>query len=261
MADFERVVDGLGLAEGPCVDVEGALWFSGALSGGVHRRTPDGRVTTFDPARRGVGGVVAHRDGGVVVTGADVRHIRPGREDRVLLGRRPGITGYNDLCTDADGAVLAGALRYRPMAGEEPEPGQVWRITGEEDAEPLATVGPWPNGMAVRDDGALLLADYALARVDLVREGAPSPWATAPDGASCDGLALAADGAVWVALGQGGGIGRFDAGGALTEVLEVPAEFVSSLCFAGDDLIVTTGEAVLRTAAPAAGAPLTPARI
>src|SRR3954454_16848695 len=118
MADFERVVDGLGLAEGPCVDVEGALWFSGALSGGVHRRTPDGHVTTFDPGRRGVGGVVAHRDGGVVVTGAavappaggwvapgaGVRHIRPGREDRVLLGRRPGITGFNDLCTDAGGA-------------------------------------------------------------------------------------------------------------------------------------------------------------
>jgi sugar lactone lactonase YvrE len=261
MAEFERLVDGLGLAEGPCIDVEGALWFAGALSGGVHRRTPDGDVTTFDPGRRAIGGIVAHRAGGVVVAGADVRHVRPGREDRVLLGRRPGITGFNDLCTDADGAVLAGALRYRPMAGEEPEPGQVWRITDEEEAEPLATVGPWPNGMAVRDDGALLLADFALARVDLVRDGTPSPWAAAPDGSSCDGLALAADGAAWVALGQGAGIARFDAVGTLTEVLEVPAEFVSSLCFAGDDLIVTTGEAVLRTAAPAAGAPLTPATI
>jgi gluconolactonase len=259
VAEFQRLVDGLGLAEGPCVDVEGALWFSGVLSGGVHRRTPDGHVTTFDPGRRGVGGIVAHRDGGVVVTGADVRHVRPGREDRVLLGRRPGVTGFNDLCTDADGAVLVGVLRYRPMAGEDAVPGDVWRITAEEEAEPVATVGPWPNGMQVRDDGALLLADFALARVDLVRDGESSPWAGAPEGASCDGLALAADGAAWVALGQGGGIARFDAGGALTEVLEVPAEFVSSVCFAGDDLIVTTGDAVLRTPAPSPGAPLTPA--
>src|SRR4051812_33299598 len=103
MADFERLANGLGLAEGPCVDVDGALWFSGVLSGGVHRRTPDGKLTTFDPGRRGVGGAVPHRDGGVVVTGADVRHIRPGREDRVLLGRRPGLTGFNDLCADAEG--------------------------------------------------------------------------------------------------------------------------------------------------------------
>jgi sugar lactone lactonase YvrE len=260
MADFERLVDGLGLAEGPCLDRDGALWFSAALSGGVHRRAADGRLTTFDPLRRGVGGVVPHRDGGVVVTGADVRHVRPGAEDRVLVGRRPGVTGFNDLCTDADGSVLVGALRYRPMAGEDPVPGEVWRITGEDEAEPVATVGPWPNGMAVRDDGALLLADFAMARVDLVREGAPSPWAVAPRG-SCDGLAVAADGAVWVALGQGAGIARFDADGAPGEILDVPAEFVSSLCFAGEDLIVTTGDAVLRTAAPATGAPIVAATV
>ena len=254
MADFERLAGGLGLAEGPCVDRDGGLWFCAVLSGGVHRLEPGGHVTTFDPGRRGVGGIVAHRDGGVVVSGADVRHIRPGREDRVLLGRRPGLTGFNDLCADADGTVLAGALRYRPMAGEEPVPGEVWRITGEEDAEPVATVGPWPNGIAVRDDGALLLSDFALERVDLVRDGAVTPWATAPRG-SCDGLALAADGGVWVALGHGAGIAHFDADGTLADVLDVPAEFVSSLCFDRDDLIVTTGDAVLRTAAPAPGAP------
>jgi gluconolactonase len=255
VADFERLADGLGLAEGPCVDVAGAVWFTAVLSGGVHRLETGGHVTTFDPGRRGSGGLVAHRDGGVVVTGADVRHIRPGEEDRVLLGRRPGITGYNDLCADRDGSLLVGALRYRAMAGEEAVPGELWRITGEDDAEPVATVGPWPNGVAVRDDGAILLADFALARVDLVRDGEPAPFAVAPRG-SCDGLALAADGALWVALGHGGGIARFAPDGSLAEVVDVPAEFVSSLCFAGDDLVVTTGDAVLRTPAPGAGAPL-----
>ena len=55
------------------------------------------------------------------------------------------------------------------------------------------------------------------------------------------------------ALGPGGAVARFDADGALDELLEVKADFVSSVCFAGTDLIVTTATDVRRAAIGVAG--------
>jgi sugar lactone lactonase YvrE len=39
-----------------------------------------------------------------------------------------------------------------------------------------------------------------------------------------------------VAMGEGGGIARFEPDGALREVVDVPASFVTSLCFGGEDM-------------------------
>ena len=48
-----------------------------------------------------------------------------------------GATGLNDLTSDGAGGVLVGALRYRPMAGEAPVPGEVWHVpAGGEPASP-----------------------------------------------------------------------------------------------------------------------------
>ena len=71
-----------------------------------------------------------------------------------------------------------------------------------------------------------------------------------------------------MALGQGGGIARFDADGSLREVLDVPAGFVTSLCFGGADsrdLFITTADnsedasrrgTLLRSRADVPGVPL-----
>ena len=81
-------------------------------------------------------------------------------------------------------------------------------------------------------------------------------------------MAVDENGALWVALGRSGAVGRFRPDGTLEEELSVPASFVSSLCFGGSDrrdLFVTTlGNAevpeesggLFVTRAPVAGAPL-----
>src|SRR4029453_4962427 len=60
-----------------------------------------------------------------------------------------------------------------------------------------------------------------------------------------DGVALDAEGALWVAGGPSGSLVRVLAAGAGGAVVGVPARFVSSLCFAGpalDEVFITTAD-------------------
>jgi gluconolactonase len=69
---------------------------------------------------------------------------------------------------------------------------------------------------------------------------------------------------VWVATGEAGAIARFGPDGSLDRTLDVPADFVSSVCFGGDDLrdvYVTTIGALFRGRCDVPGLPLTPAGV
>src|SRR3989449_7423566 len=125
---METLAFGYGLVEAPRVDGAGNLYFSDAIDGGVYRRAPDGAMSIVVPKRRGVGGLVLHADGGVVVSGRDVSHVREG-ETRVLLTVE-GVLGFNDLTTDAAGHVFVGSLRSPALQSENRVPGELWRIEG-----------------------------------------------------------------------------------------------------------------------------------
>ena len=263
---MEEIVSGRGLLEGPTVDGAGGVYFSDVIQGGVYRWSSDG-VAQVVPKRRGVGGIVLHADGGVIVTGRDVLYVRDG-ESRTLLALE-GVTGFNDLATASDGSVYVGALRFHPFKGEPPVPGEIWRIAPDGQAAPVAGGVLWANGIGFSPDGRTAYgSDYARSCVlawDVGDDGGlaePRTFAELP-AASADGLAVDEEGGVWVAPGAAGNVVRFTPGGALDRTLEVPASFVSSLCFGGEDmrdLYVTTGDGkLLRGRAEVAGLPLTPA--
>ena len=117
-----------GLLEGPTVDGAGGVFFSDVLQGGVYRWSPAG-VEEVVAKRRGIGGIVLHEDGGLIVTGRDVTHVRDG-DTRVLLDV-DGVTGFNDLGTAPDGSIYVGSLRFMPFKGEQPVPGEIWRIPAD----------------------------------------------------------------------------------------------------------------------------------
>jgi gluconolactonase len=238
------------------------------LGGGVRRLPPDGgEPEVVVPGRRGVGGLVLHADGGAVVGGRDLVHVREG-ESRTVLAVE-GISGFNDLTTDADGRIVVGGLRFYPFRGEAPVPSAVWRAGLDGRSEVLFDGGIlWPNGMGYSPDGSILYAcDYAAACVLAWDGSRVRTLAEAPRG-ECDGLAVDVEGGVWVALGNGGAIARFSPEGEVTELLDVPAAFVASLCLHEDDLWVTavrdesgSGGVVMRGPAPARGLPVARARV
>src|SRR6185503_9653036 len=265
---MEELASGYSLLEGPTVDGEGGVYFSDVLNGGVYRWSPGG-VEQVVPKRRGVGGIVLHADGGLIVTGRDVSHVREGAS-RVLL-QLDGVTGFNDLATAADGSVYVGALRFHPFRGDPPAPGDIWRLRAERDPVPVAGGVLWANGIGFSPDARVAYgSDYARKCVlawDIGDDGAlsaPRTFAEMPAG-SADGLAVDEDGGVWVATGEAAKLARFAPDGSLESELGVPASFVSSLCFGGDDmrdLYITTGDGkLLRGRSDVAGLALTPARV
>ncbi len=235
-----------GLLEAPRPGPDGSILYSDVLGGGVYSVpvAGDREPETVLPKRRGIGGMVPHRQGGLVVTGRSVLHVN-GELQRELLSL-DGVAGFNDVTTDSSGRVLAGALRFQPFAGEDPVPTEVWRIASPGVAEVAAEGIDWPNGIAASPgDGALYVSDTANDVIRVFVDGRTDGdvFASVSSG-TVDGLALDEDGGVWVALGDGG-IARFDADGNLDGFADVPSAFVSSLCFGGPDrrdVFITTAD-------------------
>jgi gluconolactonase len=301
---MERIASGYQLAEAPLATDDGGVIFSDILGGGVRRWWPGtDEITIVVPRRRGVGGIVRHADGGLVVSGRDVSHIGidlsappsaaaaaegggggggEARADRpatrTLFGAE-GIAGINDLTVDPDGHVIVGLLHFRPFAGQSPVPGEYVRLESDGTTTLVMDGILWANGCAFSPDGGTFYGcDYhrglvlACERRD---DGTYTPSriaAVSPSG-QADGMAVDETGALWVALGSKGTIGRFRPDGQLDSELEVPARFVSSLCFGGRDgrdLFVTTPDTtedprlegcVFHTRVDVAGLPLLPAVI
>jgi gluconolactonase len=229
----------------------------------------DGSLRALLAKRRGIGGALAHADGGWVVSGRSVVHLLPAGEQRELLAE-DGACGYNDLGATAEGCLLAGVLRYRPLQGEEQRPGQLLELQRDGARRVLSEEVIWPNGIGCSSDGATVyISDYARAAVLAVASdgGRTSEFCSAPQG-STDGLALDCEGGVWVALGEAGAVARFHGDGSLHEIVALPARFVSSLCFGGADMcdmLITTadnlrhpelGGTLLRARSEVAGQPV-----
>jgi gluconolactonase len=276
---LETLAHGYGLVEGPRVDAAGNLYFSDVPNGGVYRRAPDGTITTAVPKRRGVGGIALHADGGIIVSGRDISHVRNG-ETRILLAPE-GVPGFNDIFTDSAGRLLAGSLRFSTFDTTGPRPpGELWRLDADGTSTVLYGDVGLTNGIGFSPDGRRLYHSDSAARHiilhDVAEDGSVSNrrvLATLDNGVP-DGLAVDEDGCVWVAVARGGScVLRYRPDGKLDQTLPVPAGSVTSLCFGGDDrrdLYIVTADntdeperkgTIFRTRAPAAGVAVPLARV
>ena len=274
---LETLASGYGLLEGPRVDNADNLFFSDVTNGGVYRRAPDGTVSTVVPRRRGVGGIALHADGGVVISGKNVCHVKDG-ETRILF-QRDDIPGFNDLFTDSAGRVHVGSLRSDPFKPGNRVPGELWRIDGEGNVVQLYGDVGLTNGIGFSPDGRILYHADSAAQHLIVHDVAPDGSCSNRRSISVravggpDGLAVDEAGAIWVAIYDGGCVARYLPDGKLDRKIAVPAKAVTSLCFGGKDrrdLYIVTADntddpdrkgTIFRTRVDVAGVPASLARV
>jgi D-xylonolactonase len=273
---FETLAFGYGLIEGPRVDGAGNLYFSDVTNGGVFRRRPDGAIDTVVPKRRGVGGIALHANGGIVVSGKNICHVKDGAT-RILF-TRDDAPGFNDLFTDAQGRVYTGTMKSDPFKfGGERVAGECWRIDAEGKGTLLYGGVSLTNGIGFSPDGTRIYhCDTARSCVlvhALDASGHATPQTPIRVEGGPDGLAVDAEGGIWVALYQAGAVQRYLPDGKPDARLDVPARAVTSLCFGGADLrdlyVVSAdnsvhperGGSIFRTRSVVAGLPAPFARI
>ncbi len=259
------------------------LLYSDVLFGGVFRLTLDGAVETVFEHRRGIGGMALHEAGGLIVSGRNLsfKPFSGGATVTVLeQNESAGVVGFNDLTTDSAGRIYAGALGASPVFddGREPRAGDLYLVELDGSARVVALDVQLTNGLGFSPDGATLYHSdsrrqtvfcYSVAADGSLGEKRPF---VKTDGGSPDGLAVSEDGAVWVALAGGSGVGVYSASGAQQDLIEIPQPMCTSLCFGGADrrdLYIVSGSdgsqgdragAVYRTRTSVAGLPVANAR-
>ena len=237
-----------------------------------------GAIETVVPKRRGVGGIALHADGGLVISGRNICHVKDG-QTRILF-ERDDVGGFNDIFTDDQGRVYAGSLRSDPFGAEAgAKKGDLWRIDAEGQATELYGDVALSNGIGFSPDRRLLYHSDSVPRHvivhDVAADGSLSnrrALFTLDEGVP-DGLAVDEEGCIWVAIYGGGRVARYRPDGELDREVKVPARDVTSLCFGGTtrrELYIVTadnsndpdrGGTIFRTRSPVSGLPVPEARI
>jgi len=148
---------------------------------------------------------------------------------------------FNEGGCDPQGRFFCGSMAFSAEEGA----GSLWRLDPDGSTARVLEGVTISNGLAWTPDGSrAYYIDTPTGRVDLLHVDPVTgevtgrePFATIPEGpGGPDGLVLDAEGGVWVALYEGGGVLRFDADGALTERVNVPTPLVTAVTFGGPDL-------------------------
>jgi sugar lactone lactonase YvrE len=243
--DFAIAVPaGAALGEGPRWDAATGtlLWVD----------IPGCRVHCYDPATgrdsaRPVPSVVSlalpRRRGGVVVGLPDGLHLLDGDQPPLIAAVEAdrAETRTNDGACDPAGRLWVGT-----MALDERSPvAALYRIDSHLGVTTVLTGTTISNGLGWSPAGReFYFIDSPTRRVDVfdhdpgtgALENRRRFAAVEVEGAVPDGLAVDAEGGVWVALHGGWGLRRYAPDGELAATVDLPVARITSCCFGGDDL-------------------------
>jgi sugar lactone lactonase YvrE len=250
-------------AEGPVwAPSWGGLRFVDMFAGDVLSVHPDGDISrrhvgTIAAAlrpRRGGGAVIAVERGFVLEDAAGDLHALP------ELWADPTLRMNEGGC-DPDGRFYCGSMGYDQGQGR----GSLYRLDADGTASLQFGGATISNGLGWSPDGSIAYyIDTATRRIDMFDYTGDAgltgrrPFVAIADGAGGpDGLAVDAEGCVWVALYGGSAVHRYRPDGVLDGVVELPVAKVTACTFGGDDLdqlfITTSREHLAEGVQPSAG--------
>ena len=279
---MEQLATDFGLVEGPTWIKDKGLLFSDVIKGGVYLLDDSNNISTIVAHRRGIGGIAVHEKNGLVVGGRNISYKSfTGNKTTTLLSNdvTEVALGFNDLTTDSKGRVYVGSVAFKVFSDEEMIPGHLHVIDVDGSVRTISDGVMLSNGLGFSPDGKTLY--HSDARDAVVRQYAVSPDGDVSDwkpfvktnNGHPDGLAVAEDGSVWIAMAYGARVDVFESNGALRASLPVPLPMVTSVCFGGPDLkdlYVVTGSrggpsdscgTIFRTRLDVPGLPISDAKV
>ena len=242
--DLEPILSGFAFIEGPRADEQGNLYFSDVMLGGIHKRSADGRVTSFLPDRKWIGGLALNENGGIVCSGhGGLWYVdeRTGAS-RPLLDRIDGaaINAINDIQPDGSGGLYFGTIDGSSLAAGLPsQPGALFRLDPGGEVTKLWDDIPMSNGLGISPDGRTLYHSRTFEGIyayDLGADGSLRNDRLIAPMYDSDGLAVDAEGGIWIAACRAGEIRRHLPSGEIERVVQLPVKEVLSMTFGGADL-------------------------
>lgn len=248
------------LGEGASWDARGrALWWVDILGRKLYRGDmASGRIESWDQPTE-IGASIASADGRRVLILRDrVEMFDPKSGSRQLFwqGCEPKTNRFNDATLDRRGNLWIASMDFDATAPT----GALWRLTPEGEA--IRVLGGYAvvNGPVFSPDGSTLyFADTMAGRIMACDHHAASGAVSEPrlfvalgrfDGLA-DGVALDAEGFIWLARITAGRVTRHDPNGQALLTVAVPVPMVTNCAFGGADLSIlcmTTARILLNDA-------------
>ena len=228
---MERLAEGFGFVEGPRWH-DGRLFFSDMRSKQVLSVDLDGKVEEEAVIEARPSGIGWLPDGRMIVVSMNDRRVVRREPDGSIV-EHADISGLavapcNDMVVDGRGNAYVGNPGYDMRNPPNPLPtAQVVLVRADGSAEIVDDQVLFPNGSVITADNKTLVVGETMGRKltawDIATDGTLSNRRTFADvpGRAPDGIALDAEGAIWMADAQGDACVRVKEGGEITDVIDV----------------------------------------
>lgn len=244
-ADWETVASGLAFPEAPRWR-DGRLYVSEIFGSRVVAIDERGAIdVALELPGRRPSGLGWRPDGSMLVVSMQERQVLTGVAGgglEVVADLSALVDGdTNDMLVDGRGNAYVGSFGYDYAAGEERRAAVLVLVDERGNARVVADDVWVPNGMAVTADGhTLLLAETHTERISafsITDDGSLTERRVFAelDGARPDGIALDAEGAVWVAAPLSGELLRVAEGGAVLAGGAAPHGMAQACALGGAD--------------------------
>lgn len=219
------------------------VWYSDVAEGGIRRLAPDEEVTVWLPDRRLVGGVLLNDNGCVLVSGpGGIVWFNPATNAAgVLLDTIDGqpIAGVNEMRPDGTGGLYFGTVDLPAiLRGETPGPVGLYRLDVDRKLTSLCKGLVFTNGLSATPDGSRLYHNESFVGTfayDVLPDGRLGDRTMLLKKPDCDGLALDADGGIWVTGFASADLLRLQGDGAVTRRIALPGDAATNVRFGGAD--------------------------
>jgi sugar lactone lactonase YvrE len=232
--EFESVAQGFYL-EGLLIDGD-TIWFTDVAVGGVQRAGSNDIVL---PDRAMIGGLLLNENGVLLVAGGGgVIWIEPqnGRQGSLI----DGLDGVNEMCADGRGGMFFGTIDLPSiLRGQRPGTSTIRHLSAELETTVLRGGLTFANGLAISPDRTTLYFNesFSATRAFGIRaDGTLSDPRTLLDMSDCDGMAMDAEGNIWVTGFASGELRCVTPDGSVVRRVELPGSACTNIRFGGADL-------------------------